>query len=208
MRTRTAHPPVWAKALVATVLLGGPGWWLADRHDRIANQDRLAAIASDIAGRPVEVHCPGPVARLLYETVEGSVAFDAAGRPGGVTKLRAAPCAELEALAEGDRAAPLACVERRSACGEGAGALARVVDVLSHEAWHLQGIADEARAECNSLQTMAWTAGRLGASAAQARGLAALQLATGYPLMPPRYRSGECRDGGSLDLRPGDPVWP
>lgn len=206
MRTRT---PAWVKLLVTAALLGAPGWWLADRHDRIANQDRLAAIASQIAGRPVEVRCPGPIGRnLSYETVEGSVRFDAEGRPAGETRLRKESCAQLDALADGRREAELACAERSDACGDDAQALARAVDVIAHEAWHLQGVMDEAVTECRSLQTLAWTARRLGATEAQGRGLARLQLVTGYPLLPERYRSDECRDGGALDLRPGDPAWP
>ena len=206
---RSARTPLPVRATVAALLLGGPGWWLADRHDRIVNQDRLTAIASEIAGRPVTVRCPGPIGRnLSYETVDGSVRFDADGRPADETRLRKAPCAELDALAEGRRTTELACAERSTACGDEAQALAGAVDVITHEAWHLHGIADEAVTECRSLQTMAWSAQRLGATEAQARGLAQLQLATGYPLMPARYRSGECREGGALDLRPSDPAWP
>lgn len=38
--------------------------------------------------------------------------------------------------------------------------------------------------------------------------LRGVQLETGYPLMPERYRSAECVDGGGLDLCPDDPGWP
>jgi hypothetical protein len=209
MRRRVVATPVYVKVALAVLLIGAPAWWLADRHDRLANQGRLAAIASAIAERPVEVACPGLFARLfLFETVDGSVAFEADGRPHDETQLREGPCAELEALAEGRRAAVLACVERTTSCGDDAQAVAWAVDVLSHESWHLRGILDEAETECRSLQTMAWAAQRLGATEPQARGLAALQYETGYPRLPGRYRSGECREGGAMDLRPGDPRWP
>jgi len=209
MRAGTARMPVWIRVLLVAALVGGPGWWIADRHQRIGNQDRLAAIASEIAQRPVRVRCPSWIGRnLMFETVEGSVAFDAEGRPAGETKLREESCAELDALAEGRRGEALACVERSGSCGNDAQAVARAVDVIVHEAWHLRGVTSEAVTECSSLQTLAWTARRLGATEAQGRGLARLQLETGYPLMPDRYRSGDCRDGGALDLRPGDPAWP
>jgi len=201
--------PLWVKALLAIVLLGGPAWWLADRHDRMVNEQRLGAIASAIAERPVEVKCPGMFARLfLFETVEGSVAFDADGRPVDEARLREGPCAELDDLAEGGRAAALACVERSTSCGDDAQTVARAVDVLAHEAWHLHGISNEADTECHSLQTMAWAAQRLGATEPQARGLARLQFETGYLLLPARYTSNGCRDGGAQDLRPADPRWP
>ena len=103
MRTRSVATPLWVKALVALVVLGGPAWWLADRHDRRGNEHRLAAAIAEIAGRPVSVGCPGPIARVFmrYDTVEGSVRFDAGGGPAGTTQLRRGPCAELDALAEG-----------------------------------------------------------------------------------------------------------
>jgi hypothetical protein len=55
---------------------------------------------------------------------------------------------------------------------------------------------------------MGQTAARLGATPEQGQRLAAYQLDAGYELMPDRYRSGECRDGGTLDLRPRDTTWP
>ncbi len=194
MRTRAVATPVWVKALLILVGVGVPTWWLADRHDRITNQHRLEAIASQIAGRDVDVRCPGPIGRLFggWDTVEGSVRFDADGAPGDSTKLRKTSCAELDAVAEGRRDAELACIERSLDCGERAVAVARAVDVVTHEAFHLQGIIDEAETECQSLRTMAWTAQRLGATEAQGRALARLQFATGFPLMPARYQKGDC----------------
>ena len=67
---------------------------------------------------------------------------------------------------------------------------------------------DEARTECNALQTMARTAQRLGATPAQGVALARGQFAESYPLMPDGYRSAECADGKAFDLRPDDPRFP
>lgn len=153
MRTVRPTAPAWVKLALVVVFVGGPGWWLAQRHDRVGNESRLSAIASTIAGRDVRVRCPGVVGRVLsWDTVEGSVRFDAAGRPADETRLRAFTCAELDALAEGRRASAATCAD--AACAPGA------------------------------------------------------DLASGYPRLPERYRSGACVDGGALDLRPGDPVWP
>jgi hypothetical protein len=69
-------------------------------------------------------------------------------------------------------------------------------------------VRDEAVAECRAVQTLAWAAQRLGASAAEGRRLAALYVATGHERLPAHYRSPDCRDGGRLDLRPGDATWP
>jgi hypothetical protein len=209
VRTRAAATPLWVRALVAVLLVGAPAWWLADRFDRAGNERRLAVIATGIAKRPVEVSCPGFFARtFLYEIRGGSVSVDEHGRLSDTAELRDGPCAELDALAEGERAAELACAERSTSCGDDVQAVARAVDVLAHEAWHLRGILDEAETECRSLQTMAWTAQQLGATEAQGRSLARMQYEVDYPLMPEQYRSGECRDGGAGDLRPDDPRWP
>jgi hypothetical protein len=202
--------PLWLKLSVAALLLSITGWWGLDRADRVGNEHRLEAIASQIAGRDVGVRCPGPLGRALgQDTLEGSVRFDAAGRPADDTRLRATSCAELDALAEGRRGKELSCTERAAIlCGRRGAELAMAVDVLTHEAWHLRGIQDEARTECNSLQTMAGTAQALGATPAQAAALARGQLAEGYPRMPDRYRSEQCADGGPFDLHPDDPRWP
>ena len=59
------------------------------------------------------VHCPGAIGRVLrYDIVEGTVAFQAQGRPADEAELRASPGAELHALATGGRADVLACVAR------------------------------------------------------------------------------------------------
>jgi hypothetical protein len=208
MRTRP-RTPVQIRIAAAAILLVTAGWWVADRHDRTTNEHRLAAIASQIAGRDVKVHCPGPIGRVFsYDIVEGSVRFDAGGSPADETKLRKEACAELDALAEGRRAAQLACAERSPSCGDDAQRVAGAVDVITHESFHLNGIADEGLAECNSLQTMAWTATQLGATQEQGRALARLNFETGYPQMPDQYRASGCADGGPLALHPQDPQFP
>ncbi len=124
--------------------------------------------------------------------------FDADGRPADETKIRKQSCAELDALAEGRRERGLAMRP----------ATLMAVDVLAHESWHLQGVIDEAVTECRSLQTMAWTAQQLGASAEQGRAMALAQYEGAYRRMSEPYRSGGCVDGGPLDLRPDDERFP
>jgi hypothetical protein len=200
MRTVRPTAPAWVKLALIAVFLGGPGWWLAQRHDRVGNESRLSSIASAIAGRDVRVRCPGVVGRVLsWDTVEGSVRFDAAGRPADETRLRAFTCAELDALAEGRRASALTCAD--AACAHAADDLALAVDVLAHESWHLAGVIDEAQTECRAVQTLAWTAERLGATPEQGRALARRYLATGYPRLPERYRTGSCGQAAAPERR-------
>jgi hypothetical protein len=81
-------------------------------------------------------------------------------------------------------------------------ALAWAVSALAHESHHLRGVWDEAAATCYGLQSAAFAATSLGAPAAYA---AALADYTFWNVRPPReygYFSPECRDGGTLDLRP------
>ena len=202
--------PVWVRLVIVALLVAGPGYWLAQRNDRIANERRLSAVATAIAGRDVRVRCPGIVGRVFsWDTVEGTVRFGADGRPADETRLRAFTGTELDALAEGRRGAALACAERRgTACGPPAENVALAVDVLVHEAWHLAGILDEAVAECRAVQSLAWGAERLGATPAQGRALARAYLTTGYPRLPDAYRTGKCADGAALDMRPDDAAWP
>jgi hypothetical protein len=155
--------------------------------DRVGNEHRLSAIASQIAERPVKVHCPGIIERRLFapDTVDGTVRFDEDGRPSDTTDLRATPCAELEALAEGRRADVLRCV---SCGGPAAQRLAWAVDTLAHESFHLAGISAEAVTECHAMARLAWTARQLGATGEQAAELADLQRRVNYPRMADAYR--------------------
>jgi hypothetical protein len=209
---KRAYPttPTWVKLTVAAALTAALGWWSLDWRDRRANERRLGAIASQIAGRHVEVHCPGPVSRLIgWDIVEGSVRFHEDGTPYDDTRIRETSCAELDALAEGRRAKELECVARTNlACGRHGRETVMAVDVLAHESWHLRGVMDEAETECRSLQTMAWTAERLGAKPEQGRALARARYEGSYQEMPEQYRSGVCVDGGALDLRPDDNRFP
>jgi hypothetical protein len=183
-RVRT---PLWVRAPLLLALVALSAWLIAVHLERVGNEHRLSAIASQIAGRPVKVHCPGIVERKLFapDTVEGTVQFGADGKPSDTTDLRATPCAELDALAEGRRAAVLRCV---SCGGAAAEQLAWSVDVLTHESFHLAGISAEAITECRAMARMAWTAQQLGATAEQAAELADLERRATYPRMPDAYR--------------------
>ena len=95
------------------MLMAATAWWVLDRTDRVGNEQRLSAVASQIAGRGVEVALPGPAgAGVRRLTAEGWVEFDAEGKPADETKLQKTSCSELDALAEGRRAKELECTAR------------------------------------------------------------------------------------------------
>ena len=170
---------------------------VAYQQNQRRNEQRLAGIASEIAGRNVDVHCPGLLARLADVSAHaGTVFFDERGEPADFTDLDEETCSELERFADG-----------KTRIGE-TERVARALHVLAHESSHLAGIRDEAAADCYGLQRTAFVAESLGADPAQAERLARLALAARAVTAPSDYRSSECRDGGALDLDPGSSVWP
>jgi hypothetical protein len=170
---------------------------LAMQHEKRVKEGRLAAVASEIAGREVEVHCPGLAQKLLdVSSNAGSVYFDARGRPADFTKLNDETCSTLSGFAEGDTNA------------DDTLRVARALHVLSHESFHLAGVRGEAEADCFGVQRVAFVAGELGAEPAEAARLAATARADRAVTAPSEYRSPDCYDGGRLDLDPASSVWP
>jgi hypothetical protein len=170
---------------------------VAYQQNQRRNEHRLAEIASQIAGRNVDVRCPGLLARLADPSAHaGTVFFDEHGKPAGFTDLDEETCSELARFAEG-----------KTGPDEDA-RVARAMHVLAHESSHLAGIRDEAAADCYGLQRTAFVAESLGADPAAAESLARLALAERAMTAPADYRSSECHDGGALDLDPASSVWP
>ena len=86
--------------------------------------------------------------------------------------------------------------------------LAWSVYALAHESVHVAGHRSERKATCWGLQRVAETADLLGRTPEEGRYLAELAWKTWYPKAGPTYRSRKCHDGGELDLRPTNAVWP
>lgn len=84
----------------------------------------------------------------------------------------------------------------------------RAVHITVHEAMHVRGEFDEARAECFAMQQDADAARFLGATPAQAEALAQRYYRDVYPRMAEPYVSAECAAGRALDLTPGDGQFP
>jgi len=191
--------------LVAALL----GLFLFQKHSKAAEESRLAAIAGEIARRPVSIHCQGAVGEALDVTAEaGSVEFDASGHPADVADIKRKVCQRLQDFPKVRTSAKFACLDTPSRCDASVVNEAIALDVLAHESWHLEGNQNEAVTECYAEQTVGFVATKLGSDDVQARGLARLVHLLVCPQMPDEYRSGECRDGGALDLRPASPAWP
>ena len=82
---------------------------------------------------------------------------------------------------------------------------------VSHESYHVLGYTNEARVECYGMQSIWFVATRLGATVAEGQHIAAFYWQKVYAereRSTPAYWSAQCRDGGTLDLRPTSHAWP
>jgi hypothetical protein len=177
-------------ALLLAPLLFGWG----ERARRVEAERRAGLAAALVAGRPVEVRCPGVVRRrLVYEVNHGSVRFGADGRPADHTELAGEACAGLRRLVEHGKRLDLTCL-RLDACAPADTRVALGVAVLAHEAVHLRGVVDEAATECEATWRSPVVAAALGASPAAARDIQDWQFSVASERLPERYRSSrDCR---------------
>ena len=195
--------------LVLLVLVAAlAGLFMFQRHSKAAEESRLAAIASQIARRPVHIHCQGAVGEAVDVTTEsGWVDFDAESRPADVADLKRKICRRLQAFPKERTDPRFACLDTPTRCDAFVVNHAIALDVLAHESWHLAGERNEAATECYAEQTVGFVATQLGADDVQARGLARLVHVVVFPRLPDEYR-GDCRDGGPFDIRPDSAAWP
>jgi hypothetical protein len=183
--------PVFSVAIL--VVLGAGLLVPGVRHHQL--EDRLAAAAGILVGNPVEVHCQTAGQEFVDVTSElGYVRYGPDGVPERATLIKHAQCTDLSRYlrSHGDHPDDGQVV---------------AVHVLTHEAMHMAGITDEARAECLAMQRDAKTARLLGASPQQAAKLARRYWREFYPRMNDDYRSAECRPGGQLDQASPDAPW-
>ena len=179
---------VGALVLLLWLVESRTGWDSLERETRARAEARFSAEASRIARKPVTIRC------------------DESGRHVGAVQH-----ADGAAVVGGDLAylTPERCLQlyRLAFDGETASSqTARAIAVLSHEAWHLRGVADEAATECFAFQSGVGLARRLGVPEATAARLMRQQLAENTLRRGGSFEyrvSPDCRDGGRLDLNPG-----
>jgi hypothetical protein len=187
----------------------GIAWYASGHADAKRHQQRLAVIASDIAGRRVSIHCQSLAGELIdVSSEDGKVKFNGEGRPGNHADLKRKVCKALVRFPRDLRLPAFRCVDTGAPCTKRIRDDIWAAHVLAHESWHLAGQQAEDVAECNALQTTAFVAAKLGASAKRAQAIAAYTWRTLYPRTPESYRSDDCRNGGKLDLHPYSAAWP
>lgn len=189
-----ARPRPRTLLLTFAVLLAPLLWGWGERARRVETQRRAGLAASLVAGRRVTVSCPGVLRRrFVFEVNHGTVRFGPDGRPADRTQLAGEACAGLRRLVEHGPALDLACL-RLDACGPADTRVALGVVVLTHEAVHLRGVADEAQTECEAVKRSPLVAVALGATPAAARDIQDWQFSVADDRLPERYRTAaDCR---------------
>ena len=174
--------------MVVVVLLPFFGLWLHGRIQRSHVEGKAAAVASMIAGRAVTVRCPGPFKRhFFYETTEGSVRFDAGGRPADETQLSFRTCDGLRTAMDRGAGLSLDCLYYR--CSKDVTRAAAALAVLSHEAVHLRGVIDEGATECEARTHIGLVARQYRLSDRAATALAHWQATDWAETLPDRYQA-------------------
>jgi hypothetical protein len=186
---RNRLPSLRTCGLIALTVAPLLGLWLWGRLERDRIEHRAAAVASVLAGRRVTVRCPGPFRRhFMYEINDGTVQFDAHGRPTDSTVLSASVCDGLkDALDRGPRL-DLGCLAAAAGCDADRARVVRALVTLAHESMHLSGIANEGLAECQSNEHVVLVARRFGLTAAAAEDVRHWQRAVMDPQLPPSYQ--------------------
>lgn len=180
-------------SLGALLVVATVAGYFAWRHGTL--EHRLSNAASRLVGATVHVHCQGYAGSFVDAEFEpGYVRFDANGNPERATTIKADECSHLRSYLRSSKARP-------------SPDEVVAVHLLTHEAMHMSGITDEARAECAAVQRDARTARLLGAAPDEAMALARAYWSSFYPRMPDGYRTPDCASGATLDEHLADAPW-
>ena len=176
---------------------------------RAATPDEL--LAQSVAARLTKLKPVVRCAAVPLGSGELGVTPFLGGRPVGYFILDPGVCADLAAFRAHPSAYDTAACTSNACLNEDADTV-EAIQTISHESYHVLGWQSEATAECYGMQSIWYTANRLGASVVLAQRLAQFYWKELYPLRRtsshPEYWSADCRDGGKLDLRPASHGWP
>ena len=169
-----------------------------------ALEERLGELATELTGRTAGARC-SLTRWSRKETISGYVRGDSP-----VMHLSPSVCLALYRLVVLEEEPDLACVRRSRKTGMRSCSIAAEETVFSvatvaHEAEHIRGIENEARAECFGLQQVPGAARALGLDPG---GRMLAWYAWQFSQSPRSYRSRECRPRGELDRSPETRSWP
>jgi hypothetical protein len=163
----------------------------------------LAQIVTRFSQHPAAVNCGLPDSGEVFgETDMNSRAIS----------LIPNVCSGLGYVKHGLSAAEWRCVYAAAAlCDPAVNWSLQSMQVVAHESYHAYGISSESDTDCYAFQAVYDVALMLGVPSDAAHALARYHLAH-YDIIrgaPPEYQlTGDCRDGGRLDLRPTQTGWP
>jgi hypothetical protein len=194
--------------LVLALVVAALVYWEARRE--LGLDHRLSAIASEVAGRPVNVDCPGFFRGLVDISGNGgSVMFGPDGKPSNTTRLETSVCGDLAGYGKARKRSDFACVYGSVSCSARVERTIYAALILSHESQHLRGVRSEAVAECYAIQMLPLVAQRLGSPPEEAKAIATHFLTVDQPLVSGDYALPPgCVNGGSLDLDPSNQSFP
>ena len=144
---------------------------------------------------PVAVHCERLGSALMsVSQLEGYVPYEEDGSLPKKAQLMRDVCQDLGNWVRSDK--------KHTSMKE-----ITALHVFVHETMHLDGIYNEAQAECESMQRTEEAAELFGAPAGTGQRMAKAYAQAIYPNMPDNYRGG-CAQDGAGDDTPGDGIWP
>jgi hypothetical protein len=192
-RLLTAMAVIGAVAAVAWWVDSRSGWRGLDADQQAKAEALFSREASRIAGHPATIHCDEAGEHVgVVQHADGVAVVG-----GNVAYLAPQRCYDLYQLAFKDEVS--------------FSPAARAIAVLAHEAWHLLGVRDEGTTQCYALQSGVELAQRLGVSEDTARRMMRQQFVENAALGRTRAEylvTEDCRDGGRLDLNPGESRFP
>jgi hypothetical protein len=175
---------------VLTVVAFIAGYVEVAHHLRQQLATEALGVLSDVEG--ISADCERFTEELFnISQYQGYVYWDGSN----VAHLRRGVCRNLWNYAHGGQANPT----------EGQ---ILAVHVVGHEAMHINGIREEAIAECLAVQLNHVIAEDLGATPVQARELQRRYYVEYYPRQRGDYVSSECSEGGDLDIYPSRTEFP
>jgi hypothetical protein len=201
---RVCAPPVVRGASassLASIRIERPCLPKVDVVTSASHEDRrLGRIVTRLAHRRAKVYC--------YSSADWNGAPGSLGPWRAFTRYATKPTSVLLSPELCTQLTTLAQSHTRVWSDEWPDALARSVGSLAHEAAHVSGIRNEAKADCYGLQSIGRAARMLGRTRAEGAYLATIYLKHWRPWLRPPYVSRKCRSGGKLDLHPQSSRWP
>lgn len=179
-----------AVACVFSAIALTAGYVEVAHHQRQQLATEALGVLSDVEG--ASANCERLSEELFNASqFQGYVYYDGSN----VAHLRRTVCHDLWDYAHGGQAHPT----------EGQ---IIAVHIVAHETMHINGIKSEAVAECRAVQLNHLVAEALGATPEEARTLQRRYYVDYYPHQQDDYVSGECAEGGELDINPDRTEFP